>query len=361
MRAVNLKIPDRIPITPLMDYYYAASNGMSSYDFICGPFKKVFRAVEKTHQKFNEKLDMVHLPMGRLYAFYNMLPLGPSGFYGDLKYSKKIPSSLQFIEKAYIDIDDFKKIKNEGLKSIWKPINPRKVKKTQIDLLRITRFVDYWENKKRVPIYASTGIVTPLESLCYLMGIRKWSKAVLKDPEKMREMCDFMLDAVIANNYFIYVISRIKRSYICLERVSSTFISPELFEELVLPDLLKIVKENVKNDLITVFHMDTDWTPFLHYFKEMPKNGKYILHLEDTNIFKAKEMLGGRFCLMGNVPTKLMRFGSEEKIKNYLRRLIDECGEAGGYMMSCGCEVAPDTPFKNLKLMVDVTLKYGRY
>jgi hypothetical protein len=360
-RAIDLKEPDRIPITPLMDYYYAGNNNMSAKEFVLGPFERVFTAVKNTYARFNGALDMVHLPMGRLYAFYNMLPLAQSGYYGDLIYPDDVPSSLQFIEKGYVDVKDFDKIKQEGLKSIWKPVNLDKVTDTQIDLIKIGKYINYWENIKKVPIYATSGIVTPLEGLCYLMGINNWSKAIRKNREELKEMCDLFLKGTMANNLMMHFFTHIKRTYICLERVSAAFISPKNFEELVLDNLLTMVKTNVRHGLTTVFHMDTDWTPFFHYFLEFPKNGKYILHIEDSDIFKAKEMLGDRFCLMGNIQTKLLRFGTEQQIVDYTKKLIEGCGEGGGYMMAEGCEIAPDTPFKNMKVWIDTTLKYGRY
>jgi len=360
-RAVDLKEPDRIPITPLMDYYYAANNNMSPWDFVCAPFEQVFNAVLNTYKRFDGVLDMVHLPMGRLYAFYNMLPLATSGFYGELLYPDEVPSSLQFIEKGYVDVGDFKKIKQLGLRSIWRPVNLKKIKDTLTDVVKIGKFIDFWERKKRVPIYSTSGIVTPLEGLCYLMGITNWSKAIRNNKEELKEMCDLFLKGTMANNFMMYAFSRVERTYICLERVSASFISPKNFEDLVLDNLLTMVKENVRNGLTTVFHMDTDWTPFFHYFLEFPKNGKYVLHLEDSDIYKAKDMLGSRFCLMGNIQTKLLRFGTEKQIEDKTKELIEGCKEGGGYMMAEGCEIAPDTPMKNMKAWINTTLKYGTY
>ncbi|MGV9198109.1 MAG: hypothetical protein ACOC4M_04655 [Promethearchaeia archaeon] len=202
-RVVDLKEPDRVPITPLMDYFYAANNNLSAYDFVMTPFKYVFAAVRNTYQRFNGELDMVHVPMGRLYTFYNWLPLATSGFYGDLHYPDKSPSSLQFLEKGYIDIEDFEKIKKLGLRSIWKPVNIKKMRETVVDLVNIGKYIDYWEKKEHVPIYATSGIVTPLEGLCYLMGIKKWLKAILKNKEEMKQMCDFLLEPIMANNYMM--------------------------------------------------------------------------------------------------------------------------------------------------------------
>lgn len=360
-RAVNLKEPDRVPITPLMDYFYAANNNMSAYDFVMAPFKYIFAAVRKTYKKFDGNLDMVHVPMGRLYAFFNWLPLATSGFYGELHYPDKTPSTLQFIEKGYIDLKDFKRIRKLGLRSIWKPVNIQKMCDTIVDLVNIGKYIDYWENHQHVPIYATSGVVTPLEALCYLMGIKNWSKAILKHKEEMKQMCDFLLDAIKANNYMMYSFSRVPRTYICLERVSASFISPKIFEDLVLDNLLKLVKENVKNGLTTVFHMDSNWTPFFRFFLEFPKNGKYILHIEDSDIYKAKEMLGDRFCIMGNIQTKLLRFGTKQQIIDKTKELIDGCKEGGGYMMAEGCEIAPDTPMRNLKTWIETTKTYGQY
>lgn len=359
--AVNLKEADRIPITPLMDYYYAANNNMSPRDFVLGPFEAVFSAVKNTYNRFNGVLDMVHVPMGRLYAFMNWLPLAQSGYYSDLIYPDKVPDSLQFIEKGYINVKDFEKIKKLGLRSIWKPVNLKKIRDTQADLLKIMNFINYWEIERKVPIYSTSGIVTPLEGLCYLMGINNWSRALKKNKEDLKDMCDLLLKGTMANNYMMYLLSQVKRTYICLERVSATFLSPKNFEDLVLPNLLTMVKDNVKRGLTTMFHLDTDWTPFFHYFLEFPKSGKYILHIEDSDIFKAKEMLGDRFCLMGNIQTKLLRFGTEKQIKDYTMKLIDGCAEGGGYMMAEGCEIAPDTPMKNMRVWIDTTLKHGRY
>ncbi|MGQ4875917.1 MAG: uroporphyrinogen decarboxylase family protein [Promethearchaeia archaeon] len=360
-KALKFKEPDRVPITPLMDYYYAANNNMSPRDFVLGPFEYVFTAVKNTYNRFNGVLDMVHLPMGRLYAFYNMLPLATSGFYGELYYPDEIPGSLQFIEKGYIDVKDFKKIKKLGLRSIWRLVNLKKIRDTLADLVKIGKYIDYWENKKKVPIYATSGIVTPLEGLCYLMGITNWSKALRKNKEDIKELCNLLLKGTMANNFMMYSFSHVERTYICLERVSASFISPKIFEELVLDDLLIMIKENVRNNLTTVLHMDTDWTPFFEYFLEFPKNGRYIMHLEDSDIFKAKEILGDRFCLMGNIQTKLLRFGTEKQIIEKTKELIEGCKEGGGYMMAEGCEIAPDTPMKNMRAWINATLKYGTY
>jgi len=44
-----------------------------------------------------------------------------------------------------------------------------------------------------------------------------------------------------------------------------------------------------------------------------------------------------------------------------MRKLIQRCGEGGGFIFSSGCDVPPDTPFENVQAMVDTAQTYGVY
>ncbi|HUY01421.1 MAG TPA: uroporphyrinogen decarboxylase family protein [Candidatus Deferrimicrobium sp.] len=360
--AVRLKEADRVPIAPLMDYYYANCAGITAEEYVFGDFKTAANAVKTTYKRHGGDLDMVHIPIGRVYAYFEPFPAAHSGFYSPLQVPDTIGGSLQFVEEPILDISEFDLIYEEGFSRLWQPLPIDKVRRTQIEFLQIIKFMDYWENRMHVPLYTLTAIITPLETLSYLCGIQKWSRYIHKNTEEMKEMCDFMIKGLIANDLFLKKLSqsRSKHSYVCLERVSASFISPKVFEELVLPYLKQIVEVNNKLGYINLFHMDTDWTPFFEYFLELPK-GRYILHLENSDIFKAKELLGDRFCLMGNVNSTLQKLGTPQQIEDYCKKLIEVCGEGGGYILGSGCEIASDAPFENVQAIVNAGKKYGVY
>ena len=360
--AVKMKEADRVPIAPLMDYYYANCAGITAKDYVFGDFRVAMNAVKTTYRRHGGDLDMVHIPIGRVYAFYEPFPAAHSGFYSPLQVPETIGGSLQFLEEQVLDISEFDLIYEEGFSRLWQPLPIDRVRRTQIEFLQILKFMDYWENKMQVPLYTLTAIITPLETLSYLCSFNKWSRYLHKYPEKMKEMCDFMIKGLIANDLFLKKLaqSRSKHSYVCLERVSAEFISPEIFEELVLPYLKQIVTVNNRLGYINLFHMDTDWTPFFEYFLELPK-GRYILHLENSDIFKAKEILGHRFCLMGNVNSTLQKLGTPKLIMEHCKKLIEVCGEGGGYILGSGCEVASDAPFENIQAIIEAGKKYGVY
>jgi len=230
-----------------------------------------------------------------------------------------------------------------------------------MDMFKIAKFIDYWENKRKVPVYTGSANITPLETLSYLCGINRWSRYLRKNREELKEMCDFMIKGFIANDLFLKKLVRVNRSYICLERVSNTFISASIFEELVLPYIKQMVEVNNKLGYTNLFHMDTDWLPFLEYFFELPKNGRYIMHLEQTDIVKAKKILGYRFCLMGNVSSTLLSIGSPNEVLKYCKNIIENCKENGGFILGSGCEVSSDAKFENVQAMIDAAKTYGVY
>jgi len=91
----------------------------------------------------------------------------------------------------------------------------------------------------------------------------------------------------------------------------------------------------------------------LPYLKDLPK-GKCICELDSTSdIFKAKEILKGHMCIMGDVPATKLALGTPEDVTAYCEKLIDVVGKDGGFILSTGCECPVDAKFENVKAMVD--------
>lgn len=150
----------------------------------------------------------------------------------------------------------------------------------------------------------------------------------------------------------------IRRVFIGGARGAGAFISPQQFEWFYFPWLKKAVETFAANDIISLLHFDRNWTLNLPYFRELPK-GKCILETDGTtDIFKAKQVLGGHMCLMGDVPATLFKLGTPQQVEAYCRRLIDVVGKGGGFILSSGCEVPHDAEFENIKAMIDIGMTY---
>ena len=81
---------------------------------------------------------------------------------------------------------------------------------------------------------------------------------------------------------------------------------------------------------------------------------------EHVDINKAKEVLGGKVCIMGSVPMSFMVGGTPEQVKERCKELIDVAGKDGGYIMSAAA-VMDDSKPENVRAMMDFTREYGRY
>ena len=111
-------------------------------------------------------------------------------------------------------------------------------------------------------------------------------------------------------------------------------------------------------NLICILHFDTDWTLNMPYLKDLPR-GKCICELDSrTDIFKAKEILKGHMCIMGDVPATLLSLGTEDEVVNYCNKLHEIVGRDGGFILSTGCEFPIDAKFENVKAMLDTALHH---
>ena len=71
-----------------------------------------------------------------------------------------------------------------------------------------------------------------------------------------------------------------------------------------------------------------------------------------TDLFRAKKILGGHMCLMGDVPPAMLTLGTVDDVKAYCDRLLTEVGP-DGFIMAMGCALPPNAKFENVKAMID--------
>ena len=97
----------------------------------------------------------------------------------------------------------------------------------------------------------------------------------------------------------------------------------------------------------------------LEYLAELPK-GTTVCLFDRTDMRKAKEVLGGRVCIGGNVPAGMILTGTADDVRAYCKGLIDDVAPGGGYMMSFGTAM-DDGKADTVHAMIDFTKEYGVY
>jgi len=99
-------------------------------------------------------------------------------------------------------------------------------------------------------------------------------------------------------------------------------------------------------------------TSRLEIIGDMPR-GKAVYWFEQTNLFKAKEILGDRICLRGNVPADLLNLGTADQVKAYCRELIETVGKDGGLIIDGGIGVPDEAKPDNVFAMAEAVREYG--
>ena len=154
--------------------------------------------------------------------------------------------------------------------------------------------------------------------------------------------------------------SRSKGVFIPLHWPGDGLMSPDQFKTFYWPPLRKVVMTLIENGLTPILFWEGGCTSRLEHIMDIPP-GKCVYFFERTDIFKAKDILGDRVCLRGNVPGTVMSAGNPDDIKAYCKKLIEVAGKGGGFIMDGGSGIPDESKTENVKAMFDATREYGAY
>ncbi len=209
------------------------------------------------------------------------------------------------------------------------------------------------------PITNTGGGGSPFDAVSdYLRGMRGTMTDMYRQPEKLMELIEYQFRKTMDRLEARTSGSVNRRIFISLHRGSDEFMSLPHFEKFYWPSLKKVILSLIDKGLIPCPFFEGIWDKRLEYLLELPK-GKVLCHFAWTNMKRAKEVLGGHLCIMGSVPASILQVGTVQDVKDYCKNMIDICGRDGGFILS-NMPIDYARP-ENIKAMVDFTKKYGVY
>lgn len=362
--AVKLEPLDRIPCAPLMDVYFPSRyKGWTTSQGLYN-MRKGFHAIVDIYDELGGWDGMI-LPG---YS----LPLTPHAYSGVATGKTINPGRelgedevAQFVETVALTRQDYDDIINLGWNGFRMKVkdrfNPypeeRIIGWTQNQMEQYKYELEFWRNRG---IRSLCGAITqsPLMILSTSRTLLEITKDIYRIPDKLEAVMEAMLDDLIADTIEAAKISGEPGVMLVMERGGCFYYSLEVYERFEYPHMKKMVEAFAREGLITVMHLDQDYTLNLPYFKDLPAK-MVVAELDSmTDIFKAKEVLKGHMCIAGDVPAALSALGTPEEVEEYCKKLIDVVGEGGGFILSSGCTVPVDCKIENLKAMVNTAKSY---
>ena len=367
--AINLEIPDRVPVAPLI-FQFALKHHSRPIIPVGGGDPKDWPKVLQTLQDTFDELGGydAHYVAGVSWPISSWRVSGAGGGRYVTPGQEGIPEgfSVQYVEQERMTVEDYDTIIDRGWNAFLEEYSPRvsglsleQIDTAQKMLLQVhLDNVKTW-NDRDVPVIAGALIISCEMTLSLARTLPQFTLDLHRYPDKVQATLEAMIPDFIQNAINDTKASGIPRVVISLERGSGSYYNLKTYERFFFPQLKKIVDALAAEGLVSVLHMDTDWTLNLPYLRELPKK-MCICELDSTSdIFKAKEILQGHMCIMGDVPPSLLSLGTREEVIEYCERLMDIVGKGGGFILSTGCECPVDAKFDNVRAMIDTPKKHA--
>jgi hypothetical protein len=192
-----------------------------------------------------------------------------------------------------------------------------------------------------------------------LRGTTGIMKDMFRYPDKLLKALDVVADLTINTILKSPGIERATVITYPLHKGADGWMSQKQFDTFYWPSLKKIMDALINEGLIQSMFAEGSFNTRLDYIDVFPK-GSVVWYFDRTDIFKAKEKLGKKYCLQGNIPSSMVVTGDPKDTKEYCRKLIEVVGKGGGFILSAG-SVADNPKLENLQAIMAAVREYGYY
>jgi uroporphyrinogen-III decarboxylase len=144
-----------------------------------------------------------------------------------------------------------------------------------------------------------------------------------------------------------------------LHKGADSFMSIKQYETFYWPTFKKVVMAIADEGIVPILFAEGSYNKRLDIIGDFPK-GAVAWYFDQTDIFKAKEKIGDKCCIVGNVPSSLLMTGTPQQVKEHCRKLIEGCGKDGGYILAAGANIDEGNP-ENVRAMMNAAREYGVY
>jgi|WetSurMetagenome_2_1015567.scaffolds.fasta_scaffold10632_3 hypothetical protein len=395
----NVQEPDRVPVIlpvgNLMYAQYGINYRTALYDY-----DKAIAACKKFNETYSDELEHWTSPWITPGRVMEMLDYRLYSWPGH-NLAENV-SSVQFMESEYMKAEEYDDLMldpsdffmRKYLPRVFGALEPMQMFRPATDLVEIVNMGQFMpfatpEGQKMLqtlmdvgkeyqsyfkamassgPSGMANGYPVAFGAFCKapfdtigdtLRGTAPILKDMYRRPEKLLEACDVVADFTIKSILSAPSVQNIFMVTYPLHKGADGWMSQKQFETFYWPSLKKVMDALIKEGLIQNMFAEGGYNTRLETVNEFEK-GTVCWYFDKTDMAKAKKVLGKKCAIQGNLPSSLIVTGTPEATKDYCKKLIEDCGPGGGYIMSAGA-VADNPKLENLRAILAAIKEYGWY
>jgi len=392
--AIQLKIPDRVPVVLALSFFPAKYTGVTCEDAFYNPAKWK-EAVKKTAVDFAPDMcSTVNAVSGGALEAIDFKQIRWPG------HGVSPNHTFQFVEGEYMLADEYDAFFKDpsgfmvrtylprvcgtleaftklpplsmffGYTTLLATIGMPNLDQAIESLLKARQEALKW-NAEMMPLpaeleelgfppFSRAATFAPFDIIAdRLRGMRGSMLDMYRQPDNLIKACELVLPLMLDSAIAAAKRTGISRIFIPLHKGAEGFMSSKQFETFYWPTFKALLLGLIDAGITPCPFFEGDYTSRLEYLLELPR-GKVVGHFDASDIVKTKEILGNNMCIQGNVPSSLLQTGNPQDIKDYCKMLIDVVGRGGGFIMGPRSSIDEVKP-ENLKAMIDFTKEYGVY
>lgn len=394
------KLPDRVPIFPIVGFFPAYYSGLTPYD-VMYDYEKRNSAYKKYVLDFqpDAHLGVLSASPGKIYDILDYKLYAWPGHGVSHKHS------YQCLEGEYMKADEYDLLIEDptnffltvylprvfGAMSSFKQLSPfthilemysgmsavnfvayglpdvQSTLKTLMEAgneaLKWIQTVGAYEKEMLelgFPNFFGGGCKAPFDTIGdTLRGTKGVYMDMYRQPDKLLKALERLTPIMIRMGASAAKSHNNPIVFMPLHKGADGFLSDEQFKKFYWPSFRDVMLGLINEGCVPFPFAEGGYNSRLEVIKDLPK-GKVAWAFDQTDMVKAKKIVGRNSCIGGNMPNALLNVGTKEQIREYTKKLIEQVADAGGFIMINGA-VIDDCNIENFKVWVETTKEYGVY
>jgi uroporphyrinogen-III decarboxylase len=396
--AIQLKVPDRVPVAMALDFFPAFHSGMTPEEAMYD-YEKLGPAWMKWAQYFD------------MDAFFSPGPIGPGRVFESLDYRLyKWPghgtdpnTTYQYVEDEYMKAGEYDHLIQDP-SDFWLRVYLPRIFGALESLQSLGPLTDIIEMPITGPCIVPFGLPEVQAALQALMEAgrqaQEWSQVIeqinsegmaagyplmnggmskapfdtlgdtlrgthgifmdmFRQPDKLLAAMERLVPLEVKRGVSGATANGAPIVFMPLHKGADGFMSDDQFNTFYWPTLKKVILGLIEEGIVPMLFAEGGYNSRLEAIKDLPR-GKVIWHFDRTDMTQAKDVLGDTACIMGNVPASLLFSGTPEEVTQYCEQLIDTAGRGGGFILAEGAVIDEGQP-ENIRAVVEAAKSCGVY